>query len=419
MKNEELLHYAWQYQVFAKNNLYTEEGLPLSVFKTGMPHVHAGPDFLNAHLLIDGIHWAGQVEIHIHASDWYRHRHHLDANYDNVILHVVWENDKPVYRQDGTLLPTLALKTRIPNNLTTTYYRLKSSRQEIPCSAHVKKITPKAKVSMLDRALSQRLERKAAEVNVIYQSTGNDLEETAYRLLMKNFGFQLNNENFYRLALGLPFRLIGRYREQPIRLEAILFGMAGFLKNPIDPYAQFLAGEFHHFLNKHRLKEPVMERSQWKFLRTRPRNFPTLRLAQIAQFLNSASCLYDSLTESAFSYHWNTSSYWQNHYDFGKVAHLPTKNRTALQTHLQINVQVPLLMAFKELNHGYAERALELLNSCAPEKNTIVAKWKKFDIPLENAGDSQALLEQYHHLCSPRKCLSCPLGAEILTSESL
>jgi hypothetical protein len=416
MKHEELLHYAWQYQVYTQDNLRTEDGLSLCIFKTGMPHVHAGPDFMNARMLIDGIHWAGQVEVHIYASDWYRHRHHLDPNYDNVILHVVWENDKPVFRQDGTLLPTLSLKTRIPSNLSTTYYRLKSSHRDIPCEAQAKTASRTARIAMLDRALSQRLQRKAEEINRMYRETGNDPDETAYRLLLKNFGFHLNNENFYRLSLSLPFRLIGRYREQPFQMESILFGMAGLLESPVDSYARDLSVEFRHFLNKHSIAEPALKRSDWKFLRTRPRNFPTLRLAQLSALLSTA---FDTMTETVLCYSWETSAYWQHHYDFGKEARLSSIDKTAVRNHLRINVQVPLLMAFKELRQDYAERAMEILGQCPVEQNAIVRKWSKFTLPLENAGDSQALIEQYTQLCTPRSCLRCPIGIELLTTPSL
>lgn len=413
MKNEELLHYAWQYQIYTKHLLSTDEGHTLSIFKTGMPHVHAGPDFLNAQMLIDNLHWAGHVEVHIFSSDWYRHRHHVDPNYDNVILHVVWENDKPVVRQDGTLLPTLSLKSRLPTNLATLYYRLKSSKKEIPCESHAPTLSALALTAMQDRALSQRLERKATEILGLFSETGHDPEETAYRLLLKNFGFHLNNENFYRLALNLPFRMVGRYREQPLRMEAILFGMAGFLEQPKDLYAHELATLFRHFLHKHELRAPALVRGDWKFLRTRPRNFPTLRLAQVASLLSSSSSLFDTLTESTLETSWETSEYWREHYDFGKKAQLSSKDKSATQNHLRINVQVPLLMAFKEIRQDFGERALQLLRKCPPERNTVVNKWGKFSVHLENAADTQALIEQFTHFCIPRLCLRCPLGAEI------
>lgn len=416
MKNEELLHYVWQYQLFDTAGLRTDDGQLLTILKTGTPHSHSGPDFENARIIIDGMVWAGKVEIHVLASDWEKHGHHHDPAYDGVILHVVWKNDKVICRGDGTVLPALSLHDRIPPTLQEKYNDLKNSRKRIPCESLFKHTSFLTKVSMTEKALAYRLQRKAAEVLEIYDSVQQDLEETAYQLLMKNFGFHLNSEPFLRLARVLPHKILARYKGNSEQVEALLFGLAGFLEEPADDYSKKLFREYRFLARKHELSGNALRRADWKFLRTRPYNFPTVRLAQVAAILNRNDNFFDVCIENELRLESGVSAYWQKHYDFSKPGGQFTGPGKESVANLRINTIVPLLAAYYQLtgNYTWFSRALKLLEDTPPEKNFITRLWSALDLKSNSAFDSQGLIEQYNELCTKKKCLQCPVGGAIL-----
>ncbi|WP_367915732.1 DUF2851 family protein [Leadbetterella sp. DM7] len=416
MKNEELLHYVWQYQLFDAAGLQTDDGQMLRVIKTGTPHSHAGPDFENARIALDGMIWAGKVEIHLLASDWEKHGHQHDAAYDAVILHVVWKNDRVICRRDGTAIPALSLHERIPAAIRDKYRYLKNSQKKIPCESLFGPVLSLSKVSMIEKALAFRLQRKAEEVLQMYRSAGHDLEETAYQLLMKNFGFHLNSEAFLRLARALPHKILARYRGNSWQMEALLFGLAGFLEEPADAYARRMHDEYRFLKHKHDLSGNALSRSDWKFLRTRPHNFPTVRLAQVATLLNCNGSFFNACIENRLNLDSGVSAYWQSHYDFAKPGKKFTGPGKESVDNLRINTIVPLLAAYYRLtgNDSYFNEALRLLEDIPPEKNFITRLWDTLNLKSLSAFDSQGLIEQYNELCTQKKCLQCPVGLTLL-----
>lgn len=413
---EEFLHYVWQYLLFDTANLRTDDGQLLTVIKTGIPHIHSGPDFENARIIINGILWAGKVEIHIFASDWEKHGHQHDPAYDGVILHVVWKNDRVIYRGDGTVLPALTLYGRIPEPLHQKYDYLKNSQKKIPCETLFTQASSLVKVSMTEKALAYRLQRKAGEVLQIYASARQDLEETAYQLLMKNFGFHLNAEPFLRLARVLPHKILARYKGNTEQMEALLFGQAGFLEDPADDYAKKLFREYCFLARKHELSGNALRRADWKFLRTRPHNFPTVRLAQVAAILNRNGSFFDACLENELKLESGVSAYWETHYDFSKPGGPFTGPGKESVANLRINTLVPLLAAYYHLTGDYTwfSRALKLLEETPPEKNFITRIWDTFGMESASAFDSQGLIEQYNELCTKKNCLKCPVGLALL-----
>ncbi len=416
MKNEDLLHYVWQYQHFDATDLQTDEGRSLRVMKTGLLQTHAGPDFENARILLDGMAWAGKIEIHILASDWEKHGHHRDPAYDAVILHVVWKNDRPVYRHDGTPLPTLSLEGRIPSSLQEKYRDFQNSRKQIPCESLFSGASALSKVSMMEKALAHRLQKKAEEVLQMYASAQNDLEEVAYQLLLKNFGFHLNAEPFLRLARALPHKILARYRGNLSRIEALLFGVGGFLEEPEDEYAKALSSEYRFLCRKHTLSGNALRRADWRFLRTRPHNFPTVRIAQAAAVLNQNDRFFDVCIENQVKWEATVSAYWQKHYDFGRGGPKFKGPGKASLDNLRINTLAPLLSAYHQLTGDgrYFSRAVELLESIPPEDNYIIRLWNGLELKCRSALDSQGLIGQYHEFCTGKNCLKCPVGAELL-----
>src|SRR5690349_15026574 len=243
--NESFLHYIWQFQYFNKQELRCSTGEEIIVVNPGLKNTHAGPDFYNAKLKLGNMEWAGSVEIHIYSSGWREHRHQDDAAYENVVLHVVWEEDEKIYRKDGTLLPTLELKSRVASSFLLQYKRIVHSRNRIPCANAIQHVPDVIKVSMLDKALMARLEKKAETILQALERNNGDWEETCYQILCRNFGFKVNTDPFLQLAQSLPYKILMKHGDRLEQIEALLFGQAGFLKETInDAYYLLLRREY-------------------------------------------------------------------------------------------------------------------------------------------------------------------------------
>lgn len=418
---ENFLHYLWQYQQFDTNNLQTNQGQSVTILKKGYKNTDSGPDFDNCRIVIDGIEWAGKVEIHIRSSDWEKHKHQHDPNYENVILHVVWEDDKDIFRKDGSQIPSFSLKNRANKNALEKYNYLMENEQRIPCEKMFEAQSDMTKFSMIEKALAHRLERKSGEVLELYKELNNDFEEAAYQVLMRNFGFKLNAEPFQILAKNLPLKIIAKHRGQIFQIEALLFGQAGFLDNPENEYAQKLSDEYRFLSGKYGLQYGKMDRKQWKFMRTRPQNFPTVRLAEVAAILNQSSGLFNLFIENTDrikdTLQAEPSEYWKHHYDWNKPSGKPNRLGKTSLDNILINTAAPLLASYYYItdNYSFFEKALNLLEKVSPEKNYITRIWDSLGLKSKSAFDSQALIEQYNEFCKKRKCLSCVVGVEILS----
>jgi hypothetical protein len=420
---ESFLHYIWQFQYFDRHDLSTTDGEVIRVFNPGIRNSNAGPDFSEARIRIGELEWRGTVELHIKASGWSDHRHGDDAAYENVVLHVVWENDKPILRSDGSRMPTLELKDRVDQAMWNSYRRLFTSAESIPCASSWTTVTDLTKLSMLDKVLVLRLEIKARSVLTMLGNNKGDWEETGYQLLVKNFGFKVNAEPFLRLGQSLPYRILQKHTDRPLQVEALLFGVAGFLdKVKADEYSSLLVREYSVLGRKYNLERQQLHKSQWRFLRLRPANFPTVRLAQLASLLSGRRNLISAFLGISSSKELlqlldvQQSEYWQHHYQFGKQAErVPALGKASAQN-IVINSIVPLLAAYS-LAHDdqhYMDRAVELLQHIPAEKNIITRQWTTLGYKVGSAFDSQALIELYNSFCQKRRCLECMVGSSLI-----
>jgi hypothetical protein len=422
--NESFLHYIWQHQYFNRNDLKTLDGELVTVFHPGNYNRNAGPDFLESKIKIDSVEWAGSVEIHIKSSDFNAHQHQSDTAYNNVVLHVVWQHDKEVKRKDGTVLPTLELRGRVDEALVKEYRRLVNSSFQIPCSPSISRVKSLTVVSMIEQATIQRLNAKAEAVQKIYQLSKGDWEETFYQVLAKNFGFKVNADAFLNLSRALSLKTLRKSVNDLHKTEALLFGMAGFLdQKKGDEYYLTLKKEFDFQSHKFSLAEFKMNKAQWKFLRLRPANFPTLRLAQLSGILSNSTPLIEKIiatadlkqTRKLFSY--PPSGYWHSHYSFGKESKKFHGNLgDESLDNILINSVVPTLAAYatEKGEEVYFNRALEFLQQLKPESNSITRAWQVLNIKASNAFDSQGLIEQMNSFCKKRNCLNCSVGASLL-----
>jgi hypothetical protein len=336
---EDFLQLVWKYQYFDRKNLLTTAGEEIQILQVGHHNSLEGPDFQNAALIIGGITLHGHVEVHRRSSEWIQHAHHTDLGYNTVILHLVWENDRQVYRQDGTPMPTVALNGKIYLDIWRNYEQLLNFQLDLPCAHALATVPEILRFSASEKALVERLYEKSQGVLAILQATQGDWEETAYRWLFRCFGYHTNRLPMEELGQLLPYTLLKRHREQLQHLEAMLLGQAGLLPEDSDDSYVLQLKKDHDFYQKKYGWPKGLTRQHWTFLGARPANFPTLRLAQLATVLVQAPHLLSSILEesgdlTSFKKIFQTppSPYWRQHYTFGKPSSKVTSNGLSEQS---------------------------------------------------------------------------------------
>ena len=423
---EAFLHFIWNFQQFRSRDLRTVFGQSILVLHPGQKNSDAGPDFKNAKIKIDEIIWNGNVEIHINAKDWNRHNHQNDEAYDSVILHVVWKNDAIIHRKDDTVIPAFELKNIVDEQLIHSYRQLMEPGNDILCARFLDKIKPVITYSMLDKVLAQRFSSRSENIFREIGLTGNDWEEISWRMMCRNFGFKTNAFPFYELGKSIPLKLVKKESQNLKTIEALLFGQAGFLENEIeDAYFLSLKKEYN-FLKKKYSLERRLDRHQWKFLRLRPANFPTIRIAQLATLVASHKNLfsllmdYESISGLKNSLSVVQSDYWQNHYNFESKTEIEIgKLGVSSVENILINTVAPLMFAYgmHKDQEELKEKSMELLASIKPESNSITRKWKASGLTVQSAFDSQASIELYNQFCIKKRCLDCAIGIEIIRGQ--
>jgi hypothetical protein len=425
---EELLHFIWKYKQLQLQKLETTNGMPLSIVEVGVHNFLSGPDFFNSQLRIDGQLWAGNVEIHLRSSDWYAHHHEEDMNYNNVILHVVWEDDAPVFRSDNTLLPTLELKGAIPLKLLDTYRALLSKRNKhfINCERNIGGMDGFFLGNWLERLYFERLERKSNLIDELLQKSRNNWEQVLFIMLLKSFGSKINGEAFQQLAERINFSIVSKTRTRQFQLESLFYGMAGLLEDvdQVDPYFLQLKKEYGYLSNKFDLDNGSVPRPE--FFKLRPSNFPTIRLSQAASLYAAHSGLFSKLMEAPDleSLHalfgTAASSYWDTHFTFGKVSRKSVKklSRKFIDL-LVINTVLPLKFCHaKYLGKEAGEKITALVSNLPAESNSILSHFQGIGVLGNNAMEGQALLELYNNYCSQNKCLQCAVGSRLLRGNN-
>ncbi len=417
---EEFLHSLWKLKKFNHKQLSTSKGESLTIIDFGIHNHNAGPDFLNGKIRINNTVWAGHIEIHIKASDWYKHKHDHDLAYDNVILHVVYIHDREVFNTKGHLIPSLEMKDRISTKSIETYSKFRSSLDWIPCARQIQSVDNNRIQLFLDRLFVDRLLNKSTRILDLLNRNKNDWEATMYYLLMKYFGLKVNGEAFESLSSCVPFKLLIKYANNLMQLEALLLGQAGLLHSK-DEYIVALKKEYLYLQKKHKLYP--MTGVEWRFSKLRPANFPTIRIAQIAALYHNCTSLFNQfilhadLKEIYSFLNVKTSSYWNEHYIPGKKNKY--KNKSLGKTTkdiLLINVIIPLMYSYAHLisDEKLKEKTIELLYEIPSEQNKIIRKWKENGIISKNAAKSQALIELKSQYCDNYACLNCVIGQQLL-----
>lgn len=422
---EELLHYVWRTKRFQFENLKTTEGESVQILQFGSYNSDAGPDFFNARIQIGDTFWAGNVEMHLKTSDWLKHKHHQDQAYDNVILHVVLEEDEILFRKSKSRIPCLELKNRIEPSLVKKYKKLNRNKYWIPCQEQLHAVADIHRNLWLDNLLVERLIHKTALIDIVLKETKNDWEGVFYRFLARNFGLKVNAQPFEDLARLVPLLLLLKHKNRLLQIEALFFGQAGLLEEDFDDlYPRQLKKEYAFLREKYALQ--ALSKNTWKFLRLRPANFPTIRIAQLATLIYQTNSLFGKVLaaanvkeiENMFAV--KLSNYWQEHYRFDKLSAKRKKTLGKSTIHLFIiNTIAPFLFLYgqRKSEEKYKEKALQLLQELRPENNQIIQKWKQLGVEPESAYQTQALLHLKQQYCSKFRCLNCAIGHRILSKK--
>ena len=416
---EKLLQFIWQFQYFNRTPLHTLDGEPLQVVFPGKWNKGQGPDFLNANVRIGNTLLSGSVELHLKTSDWKRHGHDGDENYGNVVLHVVWQHDGLFQKA----IPVIELQSRVSMLLLNRYNDLMQETTFIPCATTIAQTRALTWINWKERLVAERLTRKAAVVLQMLDATGNHWEETFWRLLARNFGLSVNKDAFEELACTIPVTLLAKHRNNLQQLEAALLGQANLLNEDAkDDYIKVLQREYGFLKNKYGLlpiNTPV------HFLRMRPGNFPTVRLAQLAMLMHTSSHLFSKMLEETdlkkakAALEVTASTYWHTHYRLGiSSASKPKALGKSTAELIIINAVIPTLFAYG-LYHSQEqqkEKAIDWLQNLQAEQNAVTDNFKQLFIETKTAYDSQALLELKQEYCDARRCLQCSVGTSFLKS---
>lgn len=414
---EEFIYYLWENRLLSKN-IQTVDGDSIYVVSVGNRNYDSGPDFLDARIRIGGTLWCGHVEIHVNASDWFCHGHQNDDAYNNVILHVVYNNDT-----ERLAIPTLEIKGKFDEGLYVRYNEFLKSRKWIPCERLIAGIQQFTWLSWLERIVVERLESEVKDVFSKLTENNYDWEETLYQRIMRYCGLKVNNDAFERLARLLPLRILRKHLDNRLQIEALFFGCAGFLERSFtESYPVLLQREFKILKSKFNLA--TMPAMYWKFLRLRPPNFPTVRLAQMASLVCNADNMFSKLlvandmdsVRNLFNVEVN--EYWDTHFQFEKPSRpiKKTLGDTAINL-LIINAVMPVLFSYGIYhdNDELKEKSLGLLNEMEPEDNVIIRKFGSLGVNARNAQQTQALLHLYNCYCRKRKCLKCRVFSAVKT----
>lgn len=423
---ESFLHYVWRMKLFDMTDLRTTDGEALTVIAPGIHNHDAGPDFKQAVLRIGEMKWAGDVEIHVRSSDWYRHRHELDEKYLSVALHVVFVHDCEVSRLPGERYPTLELRDRIPKALYAQYEYLMRSPDRLSCLNLLSDVSSVYVESAMSTALIERLLRKQQRLYEMVTSCRSDWNEALYRQLAIGFGFKTNAVAFEMLAQSLPYRIIAKHLDSSLQINALVFGQAGMLQEEaVDEYHDRLQYEYDYLRYKYQLAPIAM--SHWNLLRLRPANFPCLRLAQFASLLCKIplmmrELLTDYHVDSIFrKFAVSADEYWKTHYHFGKQNILPHQVQlgdSAIAL-LIVNTVIPFLFAYYRFSgEDYRlETVVSMLEQLPYENNKLTRQFADSPMPKRSAWDSQAQIELLQNYCNQKRCLECAIGGVLLKGQ--
>ena len=427
---EQLLQYVRKHKILPLECLETTDGKALEIIDPGLHNRNAGPDFFNAKLRIGNTMWVGNVEIHEHSKDWFRHGHDSDPAYDNVVLHVVEDVDCDVTNSRGEFIPQI--KLCVPVTVTLNYKELLNADAYPPCYRIVPELSQLTVHSWMAALQTERLERKTLDIARRAERANGSWEDAYFITLARNYGFGINGDAFEQWAYNVPLNQVAHHRDDIFQIEAIFLGQAGLLDIDAIPakyqkeamndgYFNRLKNEYKYLAHKFSLTP--MNRTMWKFLRLRPQNFPHIRISQLATLYHerktSLSQLVECMNVDEMRHMLSThvTEYWATHYTFGAESASNSKSMSPFSINLlMINTAIPMLFAYGRhtCDDTLCDRAFDMLEQLKAEDNHIIRMWKECGLKVATAGDSQALIQLKNEYCDRKDCLRCRFGYEYL-----
>lgn len=422
---ERLMQYVWQHRLWAQHNLRTVDGRRVSIIDPGRLNIDAGPDFFNAKIRIGDEMWVGNVEIHVAASDWFRHHHDKDRAYDSVILHVVDKNDAQITRPGGGVIPQMRMPCQPQFHI---YYHqlVENSAQYLPCGNFMSNMESMYIADWIQALGYERLYDKSDRIQALVERFRGDWEAVCYVIVARSLGFGLNSDPFERLALSLPLKFIGRKADSMTSIEALLFGQSGLLESaPPDNYVNALKTEYAFLARKYGLKS--LSNPGWKMARTRPVNFPHRRIALLAAMLYGDFRMLTKIIsvkdadEACELFSVELTGYWKSHTHFSGMQFGASSLSIASRRILVINAVSPLMAAYGAA-HGderLVERAQRILEELPPESNRYINIFSAYGLKPRDAFESQAIIQLRRNYCEAKKCLFCRIGHRMLSDKAL
>lgn len=401
---EILLHYIWEHCLWAGFPQQTTDGQPIEIISVGEHNRDSGPDYSHARLRIGGREWVGNIELHIHASDWYKHKHHLDPAYDTIILHVVRDADKQVFNSRGEAVLQCALQYPDDKDyltgLLTDAMRMDSAEGRIGCAQQLLEEPELLTDGWRKHLLRKRLDCKCASIERLLNITQGSWEHAFYISLARNFGFHTNSVPFEELAIATPLSALRKHRDNLFQLTAMLLGQSGL---PIKD--EQMQREYEFLRTKFGLT-PI-DGSMWKLGRIRPQNSPERRIRQFANLLHRSEFLFSKVLDLT---------------DIDDLVELFAQDglgRSSIDI-LLINTVVPYKYAYAQLaSSGSAQAAMAMMEQIAAEDNTVIRQWRMLGQQVTSAADSQALLHLYQNYCQHHECVNCDVGYRIFFEQRL
>ncbi|MEN8137583.1 MAG: DUF2851 family protein [Bacteroidota bacterium] len=425
--NEDFIVYVWRYKLFCCYDFKSTNGSDIEILSYGERNFDSGPDFFNAKIRIGDQLWAGNVEIHVNSSDWYRHKHQNDKAYNNVILHVVYNHDKEVEVLES-VLPVLELKNYISEIVTENYKELTGpSKSFLSCAKSYSFTYDFEYQNWIESLFVKRLETKTDDVRNQLDISVSHWEQVLFRSISRSFGLKLNGEAFANFSSSFDFKLVQNVSKNINSVEALFFGQAGFLDEEIDgEYFGKLKTEYSFLKRKYSLKS--VNNSQFKFFRTRPANFPTIRMSQLAHLYQRHPDLFSKILEVNSVRQMKkilssgVSDFWKDHYTFKSGSKISERRLSSSFMELLIlNSVIPVRFTyFRAINNSRKiEESLELAEYLMKENNKIISEFEKYGWRVNNAKESQALLELNNSLCHKNLCLNCLIGKRVLERNTV
>lgn len=430
---ELLLHYCWKHRLFPLRELVTTDGRSVEVIDSGLHNHNAGPDFFNAKVKIGGTLWVGNVEIHDRSNDWFLHGHDKDAAYNNVVLHVAETINGDVKTQSGNVPPQMQLS--VPQYVKDHYEELLREDRYPRCHKIVPQLSRLMVHSWMSALQTERLEQKTQAIKKRLEQAEGSWEAAYFMTLARNFGFGVNGDAFESWAKCIPLMQVGHHRDDPFQVEAFFFGQAGLLE-PSSITAHYQAdamneGYFTRLRNEylylaHKFNLQPMDANLWRFLRLRPQNFPHIRLSQLVTLYTERRTELSRLLECKTTkdlqqlLQTHVTPYWETHYTFGSTSCKTEKMLSAVSINIIIiNTAIPILFAYGQhkRKENYCDRAFDMLEELKAENNHITRMWRECGIEVQNAGDSQALIQLKKEYCDRKECLRCRIGYEYMKKK--